>query len=203
MEQTMLLDVETTENTVHTSVPKKKTAYLFFKRFLDIFLSLLALAVLWLPLLVIAVAIRIDSPGPAIFRQKRMGKDGKIFTILKFRTMRTTAPSEVSACAFTDADRYITKIGAFLRRTSIDELPQLWNVLIGDMSIVGYRPLCLTEETVNNRRRELGVFSLRPGITGWAQVNGRDNINDEQKVKLDMHCLLKTVCTVISGEGVL
>lgn len=187
--------------------------YLCVKRVADIVLSALTLLILAVPLLIIALLVRIDSKGPVLFKQERMGRFGEIFTIYKFRTMRTEAPSEMASCEFADADQYITKIGAFLRRTSIDELPQLFNILKGDMSLVGYRPVCLSERDLNELRRQYGVFALRPGITGLAQVSGRDNIRGEKKArldaqyvsrcsaKLDIWCVLKTIKTVISGEG--
>ena len=188
--------------------------YLFVKRLFDIIMSVLCGAVLLVPMLIIAVIVRIDSHGPAIFRQQRMGKNGKIFTLYKFRTMDISAPSELAAREFHDSDQYVTKVGQFLRRTSIDELPQLWNIFLGDMSFVGYRPVCLTEERLNQRRAEYGVFAMRPGITGLAQVCGRDNLDyatkaeldakyvSECSVKLDLWCLFRTVATVVSGEGV-
>lgn len=187
--------------------------YLFIKRMADIVISALTLLILAIPLLIIALLVRLDSEGPVLFKQERMGRFGETFTILKFRTMKIDAPPEMASCEFTDADQYITKIGAFLRRTSIDELPQLFNIIKGDMSLVGYRPVCLSEQSLNEMRRELGVFALRPGITGLAQVSGRDNVHGEKKAqldaqyvsrcsaKLDIWCVLKTINTVISGEG--
>lgn len=193
----------------------RKKAYLVFKRTMDIIISLFLCILLFLPLLVIAFLIRLDSEGPVLFKQERMGKDGKIFTIYKFRTMCISAPKEKAARVFSDADQYITRIGKFLRRTSIDEIPQLYNILIGDMSLIGYRPVCLTETHLNELRSEYGVFRVRPGITGLAQVSGRDNIGHEKKARLDaqyvnecslrmdLYCLIKTVKIVITGEGVL
>ena len=191
------------------------SGYLCVKRCADIVISAVTLLLLALPLLIIAVLVRFDSKGPVLFKQERMGRFGEIFTIYKFRTMRMDAPSEMATCEFADADQYITKIGAFLRRTSIDELPQLFNILKGDMSLVGYRPVCLSEQDLNELRRQYGVFALRPGITGLAQVSGRDHIYGEKKArldaqyvsqcsaKLDIWCVLKTIKTVISGEGVI
>lgn len=204
----------TATETVSAIVSDKKVVYRFFKRFFDIVLSLLAFVVLLIPLILISVLIRLDSKGPAIFAQKRMGKGGKVFTIYKFRTMVLDAPSEVAARDFCDSDKYVTKLGRFLRRTSIDELPQLFNILRGDMTIVGYRPVCLTETELNELRMRYGVFTARPGITGLAQVSGRDNIGYEEKalldaryvaersLKMDLWCLIQTVRVVISGEGV-
>lgn len=195
-------------------VPNTDRGYLVFKRIFDIAASFLAGSVLLLPLLLVAMLIRLDSPGPAIFRQERMGKDGRVFTIYKFRTMTTSAPHDMAARDIETHGQYVTKLGAFLRRSSIDELPQLWNILKGDMSIVGYRPVVLTEIELNELRKAYGVFAVRPGITGLAQVSGRDNLGIEEKVqldaryvaqcslKMDLRCILLTVKTVLTGEGV-
>lgn len=191
-----------------------KKGYLWFKRGFDVIVSLVALLIVCIPMLLICLAVRMETPGPAIFKQKRMGRKGKVFTIYKIRTMKLSAPSEVGAQDFPNQKQHITKLGEFLRYSSIDELPQLINVLKGDMSLVGYRPICLTEEALNDLRMRYGVFALRPGITGLAQVKGRDQLHYTQKVemdaqyvsqcslKLDCWCLLQTVRTVITGEGV-
>ena len=193
----------------------RKPVYHVVKRCFDVVASLVALVVLAVPMLLIALLIRLDSKGPALFRQQRMGKGGKSFVIYKFRTMRIEAPSDRATGEFAEADTYITKIGGFLRRFSLDELPQLLNVLGGSMSIVGYRPICLTETELNERRTQRGVFSVKPGITGLAQVSGRDNISMEEKVELDakyvrersfgldLWCIFRTVVVVITGEGVM
>lgn len=193
---------------------KKRKIYLSLKRVLDLIVSVLACAALTVPMALIAIIVVLDSPGGAIFSQKRMGKDGKIFTIYKFRTMKVNAPDNVASREMKMPNPYVTRAGVFLRRTSLDELPQLWNVILGDMSIVGYRPLCLSEENINSMRKSAGVFLLRPGITGLAQVNGRDDIDAEEKVyydakyvkecslKMDIHCAFKTVATVVTGKGV-
>ena len=199
------------------STPKtwRRRGYLFSKRVFDISAALIAGILLLVPMLVIALIIRIESPGPAIFKQKRMGQYGKVFTIYKFRTMRMEAPSDKATRDMCDSKKYITKLGAFLRRTSIDELPQIMNILNGTMSFVGYRPVCLTECDLNRMREEKGVFEMRPGITGYAQVNGRDNVTSEKKsdldaeyvvrsgVKMDMWCLVATVKVIFTGEGVM
>lgn len=206
---------ETTVEMVSAIASDKKVMYRFFKRLFDIVLSLIACVVLFIPLILISVLICLDSKGPAIFTQERMGKDGKVFTIYKFRTMSLDAPSEMAARDFCDSEKYMTKLGRFLRRSSIDELPQLFNILRGDMSIVGYRPVCLTETELNELRMRYGVFNTRPGITGLAQVSGRDNIGYEEKalldaryvaersMKMDIWCLIQTVKVVITGEGVI
>ena len=192
---------------------RSQVFYLSLKRIFDILVSLLAISVLWFPLVIVGAIVCIESKGPAIFKQKRMGKDGKVFVIYKFRTMRVEAPSEMAARVFSDSDEYITKFGGFLRRFSIDELPQLINILIGDMSFVGYRPVCLVEEHLNELRREYGVFRVRPGVTGLAQVMGRDDIGHEIKarydvkyvnncsLKMDLFCFGKTFKTILTGEG--
>lgn len=207
------------KSVITTSQPQRVAVgcgkgYLFLKRFIDILVSFLGLIVLLIPMVVIVILIRFDSKGPAVFKQDRIGKDGRIFVIYKFRTMKTDAPRDVASCQLINAEQYMTKLGLFLRRTSIDELPQLINILRGDMSIIGYRPVCLTEKKLNSLREAYGVFALRPGITGLAQVSGRDNIDYKEKARLDaqyvsqcsartdMSCLLKTIKIVISGEGV-
>lgn len=163
---------------------KKRYFYRFMKRFFDIFVSFFALLFLLLPFAIIAIAIKCDSKGPVIFKNRRVGRYGKIFNCLKFRSMATSAPAEV-ATSVGGVDSYITKVGRFLRKTSLDELPQLWNVLIGQMSIIGYRPLVPTEENCNNMRMKLGVFEMKPGISGYAQVHGRDNVYYKNKALMD------------------
>lgn len=189
--------------------------FCFLKRAFDIICSLLGLVLLLLPMLVIAVIVRIDSPGPAIFKQERMGQNCEIFTILKFRTLRIEAPDNVATLEISNMDTYLTSVGGFLRRTSLDELPQLFNILVGQMSFVGYRPVCLSEHDLNSLRKKYGVFAAKPGLTGLAQIRGRDNISFVLKAKidaeyvrnrslrLDLWCLLKTVKIVFSGEGVI
>lgn len=216
--ETAAIEKPVTAEPVEAAVPvigtEKKLFYRFVKRFFDITLSLLGLAVLFVPMAIIAIAIPLDSKGPAIFVQKRMGKDGKVFTMYKFRTMSQEAPSDLAAREFLDAEDYMTKLGRFLRYSSIDELPQLVNILLGDMSIVGYRPVCLTETELNELRMRYGVFTVRPGITGLAQVSGRDNVEYKEKalldaryvaersLKMDLWCLIQTVRVVVTGEGV-
>lgn len=190
------------------------SVYLFIKRLFDVLISVVLGIAFLVPMVIISLAIRLESAGPAIFKQKRMGKNGKVFTIYKFRTMQLTAPPEKASVLLENSDEYITRFGSFLRRTSIDELPQLYNVIIGDMSLIGYRPVCLTETKLNSLRAQYGVFALRPGITGLAQVSGRDGISYKVKARLDaeyvekcslrmdMWCLLMTIKTVLSGEGV-
>ena len=208
------LEGDAAECVVEAVTPANCPFYQIIKRCFDFFAALIIGSVLLLPLLVIGLLIRIESPGPAIFRQERMGEDGKSFMIYKFRTMRINAPPELAAREFVNSDAYITKIGAVLRRTSIDELPQLLNILRGEMSFVGYRPVCLSETKLNELRRDYGVFAVRPGLTGYAQICGRDNVDYQQKaaldaeyvskygIRMDLWCLIKTVDIVFTGEGV-
>lgn len=164
--------------------------YLHFKRLTDVVLSALALLILLIPLIAIIFVQKISSPHePAIFRQKRVGRCGKVFTMYKFRTMKTTAPKYAATKEFEDAEQYISRLGHILRSTSVDELPQLFNVLKGDMSLIGPRPLIPQEDEVHYLRAYYGIDQLRPGITGWAQVNGRDLLDDYDKVFYDREYL--------------
>lgn len=193
---------------------RKKLAYRAVKRLFDITIAAMGLLVLGIPMALVALLIRLDSRGPAIFKQERMGRDEKPFVMYKFRTMQMCAPDNVATNEFINANAYITRFGRFLRNTSLDELPQLFNVLRGDMSLVGFRPVCLTERMLNQYRKDLGVFTVKPGMTGLAQVSGRDDINAEtkaamdaeyaqrQSVWLDIWCLYKTLGTVLSQKGV-
>ena len=158
------------------------------KRMADIALSFFALIV-FSPLLLGVSLISLVTQGlPILIGQQRYGKNGKIFKVLKFRTMKKDAPVVASAEI---KKQYITKWGAILRKTSIDELPQFINVLKGDMSIVGPRPLIIQEEEIHKLRTENGIYSVRPGITGWAQINGRDECSDEEKTELDKEYIEK------------
>ncbi|WP_049176481.1 sugar transferase [Lacticaseibacillus paracasei] len=157
----------------------------FFKRLLDIFVATIALVILAIPFIFIAILIRLDSTGPAFFRQRRMGKDGKAFKIYKFRTMDQTAPHDIPTAQLESANDQITHIGRLLRKTSIDELPQFINVLKGDMSMVGPRPVVLTEKELIEMRYRNGADSVLPGITGLAQVNGRDRLSNLSKSNYD------------------
>lgn len=183
------------------------------KRFFDFTVSLLLIIILSPLFVLIGLIVLIDDGGPIVFKQYRVKKDNKLFYIYKFRTMkndtRNTATSDL-----TEAESQITKSGRFLRKTSLDELPQLFNVLIGDMSFVGPRPLIPEEKEIRNLRRDYGVFSVRPGITGWAQVNGRDMLTDEEKalfdkeyvekqsILFDIKIMIKTVAVVLKRENI-
>lgn len=157
---------------------------LFAKRMTDLFLSCFALIVFAPILLFIAVAIKLDSSGPVIFQQKRVGKDGKFFNIYKFRTMRTGTP-DLPTDQMLKLPSPITAVGKILRSTSLDELPQIFNVIKNDMSIVGPRPALYNQTELTQKRQDAGVLRFLPGITGWAQVNGRDELPDDVKVKMD------------------
>ncbi|MEE1329106.1 MAG: sugar transferase [Oscillospiraceae bacterium] len=158
---------------------------MFLKSTLDFIISLLALMVLALPMVILALIIKLDDRGPVFFKQKRIGKDQKHFMMLKFRTMRTDTPKDTATHLLTDPQKYITKVGRFLRKTSLDELPQLLNILCGHMSIVGPRPALWNQFDLIEEREKYGVHQVRPGLTGWAQVNGRDELEIPVKAKLD------------------
>lgn len=157
----------------------------FIKRFLDILGAIIALAILAVPFVFIAILIRVDSTGPAFFRQQRMGKDGKPFRIYKFRTMDQRAPHDLATAKLDNANKQITRVGRLLRKTSIDELPQFINVLKGDMSMIGPRPVVLTETELIEMRHNNGAEGALPGITGLAQVNGRDRLSNLSKANYD------------------
>lgn len=183
------------------------------KRLLDMLLSMLAIVVFAVPMCIIALLIKYDSKGPIIFKQKRPGKNKEHFNIYKFRTMQTDTP-DVSTEELGDPSTYVTKVGKFLRKTSLDELPQLFNILLGHMSIVGPRPALYNQYELIEMREQLGVNNIRPGLTGYAQVKGRDFISDEQKVSydkyyldhmslaLDLKIIWWTAISVIKSEGV-
>jgi O-antigen biosynthesis protein WbqP len=160
------------------------------KRAIDLLVAVPASLVLAIPCLAIALAIRLESRGPALYWSTRIGRDGRPFRMPKFRSMRIDAP-EVATDRLVGPDQWITAMGRFLRRTSLDELPQVWSVIRGDMSLVGPRPALHNQHELIAARRSAGVQSLRPGITGWAQVNGRDEIPEDQKVMLDREYLLR------------
>ncbi|MCD8356309.1 MAG: sugar transferase [Clostridia bacterium] len=202
------------EITVFSVPVRRDWGYLFVKRTFDILVSACAGLILLIPMLIIAVIIRIDSPGPAIFKQQRLGKNAKPFTIYKFRSMYIDAEAGGPQWADKYDDR-CTKIGRFLRKTRLDELPQFWNIFIGDMSIVGPRP----ERAVFYDEFETYIHGFRnrmlvqPGLTGYAQVNGGYDLKPEEKIiydmyyiehqsiKMDLQCIFQTVFIVFSHEG--
>ncbi len=183
------------------------------KRAFDFTVSLLLIILLFPVFVLISLIVLIDAGTPVIFRQYRVGKDNRLFYVYKFRTMRRNTRNAATA-DLKDAEKYITKSGRFLRKTSLDELPQLVNVLLGDMSFVGPRPLIPEEKEIRELRKEYNVYSVRPGITGLAQVNGRDNLSisekalfdkeyiDKQSLSLDIKILFKTVLVVLKRENI-
>ena len=192
----------------------------FLKRVSDIFMSFIAITLLLVPMAFIALAIKLDSRGPVFFKQKRIGKDKKTFYILKFRTMRTDAPKDAPTHTLQDPKKWITKVGGFLRKTSLDELPQIFNIFVGQMSVVGPRPALWNQDDLVEERDKYGANGIRPGLTGWAQINGRDELPIPVKAKLDgeyveklnsgffkgifidVRCLFGTVFSVLKSEGV-
>ena len=158
------------------------------KRLFDLVLALCASVVLALPVVVVAVAVRLTSPGPALYWSDRVGRGNKIFKMPKFRSMRVGTPA-VATHLLADPKAHLTPIGSFLRKSSLDELPQLWSILVGDMSFVGPRPALFNQHDLIALRTEHGVHELVPGLTGWAQVNGRDELPIPDKVKLDAEYL--------------
>ena len=166
--------------------PRKKLLFRFIKRSFDFFTSLFMLILLSPLFLLLAIIIKIDDPhGPVFFKQKRMGRNGKVFNCYKFRSMKTTAPKDMATSVMGDPTQHYTRVGKIMRKLSIDELPQLWCTMIGTMSLIGPRPLVLSEENCNNMRLELGALRMRPGITGYAQVHGRDDVYYKNKALLD------------------
>lgn len=187
----------------------------FFKRVIDIAISAVAIVVLGSPMIIIAICVKLDDPHAKIwFRQQRIGKDDKPFIIYKFRSMTADAPHQMATEEFDDSQEYITAVGMVLRKSSLDELPQLFNVLKGEMSLIGPRPLIPKEKRVLRLRDQLGATTVLPGITGLAQVHGRDELNDEKKakydskyahqvsLKLDLWIFFKTICDVIRSKGI-
>ena len=183
------------------------------KRIFDLFLSLCLVPVVFFPILIIAVLVRLTSRGPALYWSDRVGVGNEIFQMPKFRTMQIDSPA-VATHLLSNPDEYLTPIGPFLRKSSLDELPQLWSVLKGDMSFVGPRPALFNQDDLIALRTEKGVHRLIPGITGWAQINGRDDIPIPKKVEfdeyylmhrsflLDIKIILLTVLKVVRREGV-
>ena len=186
----------------------------YIKRLLDIALSLGGIIILALPMALIALAIKLDSPGPVFFKQKRVGKNKEHFSILKFRTMRTDTPPDAPTHELSDPKKWITKTGGFLRKTSLDELPQLFNILRGEMSIIGPRPALWNQFDLIEERDKYGANDIRPGLTGWAQISGRDELEIDvkaafdgeyvEKISLgfDIKCFLGTITSVLKSDGV-
>lgn len=158
------------------------------KRFSDILFCIILLSVLSPLLLIIGLVIKVDSKGPALFKQRRIGRNNQEFVLYKFRTMRTEAP-DVATHLLKDPQSYITLFGKFLRKSSLDELPQLLNIIKGDMTFIGPRPALYNQHDLIDLRTRCGVHTLRPGVSGWAQVNGRDCLEISEKVDYDFHYL--------------
>lgn len=184
---------QNTEPILNSNV-KKRPIYAFFKRAFDIVASLLALIILSIPLLIIGIIVWCTSKGPAVFKQERVGRHSEVFTIYKFRTMAAETPDHVATKDLKDPYRYITKVGAFMRKTSLDELPQFLNILKGDMSFIGPRPVIPEETRLLELRRAYGADQVRPGLIGLAQIRGRDTISIQKKALFDgqyaHHCTL-------------
>ena len=188
--------------------------YAYVKRGIDFILSLLGLIVLSPVFLALIAAIKVDSPGPVLFKQKRVGIHKTHFSILKFRTMRIDTPKDMPTHLLQHPEQSITKVGKFLRKTSLDELPQVINILKGDMAIVGPRPALWNQYDLIGERDKYGANDIRPGLTGWAQINGRDELEIPVKArfdgeyvkkmgpKMDLRCFFGTFLSVLRGDGV-
>lgn len=186
----------------------------FFKRLLDLILSGIGIVLLLPVWAILAVVIFLDDPGPIFFTQKRVGNHRRYFRILKFRTMKTSTPHDMPTHMLADPDQYITRVGGFLRKTSLDELPQIFNIFVGQMSIIGPRPALWNQDDLLDERDLYGANDIRPGLTGWAQINGRDELEIPVKAKLDgeyvrrmsfgfdCRCFFGTILSVLKHEGV-
>lgn len=188
--------------------------YKYIKRGVDFIMSLAGLIVLSPVFLILIIAIKVDSKGPVLFKQKRIGIHKSHFQILKFRTMRIDTPKDMPTHLLQNPEQYITKVGKFLRKTSLDELPQIINILKGDMAVVGPRPALWNQFDLIEERDKYGANDVRPGLTGWAQINGRDELEipvkaafDGEYVKrmgpaMDIRCFFGTFLSVLRGDGV-
>ena len=185
----------------------------FFKRFIDFILSLIG-GILLLPVfLIISLAVVIDDPGPVIFKQKRVGKGKKLFWLHKFRSMKVNTP-DIPTHLLENPEQYITRVGKFLRKTSLDELPQVYDILFGKMSIIGPRPALWNQDDLVAERDKYGANDIKPGLTGWAQINGRDELEIPEKARLDgeyvkkmsflfdCKCFFGTIKSVLKSDGV-
>ena len=185
----------------------------YIKRLIDILLSFIAIVILLIPIAIISIIILITDPGPVFFRQKRYGKDKKYFKILKFRSMKVDTP-DVPTDKLKNPEQYVTGIGKFLRKTSLDELPQIFNIFIGQMSFIGPRPALWNQKELIKLRDKVHANDVRPGLSGWAQINGRDDISEKKKAELDgeyiknlsfafdIKCFFGTFTKAFRGEGV-
>ena len=186
----------------------------YIKRLLDVLLSGLGILILAIPMLIVGILIKIDSPGPILFKQKRIGIYKSHFYMWKFRTMRIDTPHDAPTHELKDPQKWITGLGKFLRKSSLDELPQLFNIFKGDMSIIGPRPALWNQFDLIEERDRYGANDVRPGLTGWAQINGRDELEIPVKAKLDgeyverlsfafdCKCFLGTIKSVLKSDGV-
>ena len=186
----------------------------FFKRLLDVILSGCAVVILSPLLLIIAIAIKIDDPGPVLFRQKRVGIHKTLFSIMKFRTMRMDTPKDTPTHLLENPEQYITRVGKFLRKSSLDELPQIFQIFTGKMSVIGPRPALWNQVDLIEERDKYGANDVRPGLTGWAQINGRDSLPIDVKARFDgeyvqkisflfdCRCFFGTISAVLKHEGV-
>lgn len=186
----------------------------FFKSFFDFLLSLIGIIVLIPIWIILTVAIFIDDPGPIFFTQKRVGIHKKHFRILKFRTMKVSTPHDIPTHMLESPEQYITRIGKILRKTSLDELPQIFNIFAGQMAVIGPRPALWNQDDLINERDKYGANDVKPGLTGWAQINGRDELGIQQKAKLDgeyvkrisfgmdVKCFFGTITKVIKQDGI-
>lgn len=186
----------------------------FLKRIIDFILSLCGLVILSPVFIILCIWIKLDSKGPIFFRQKRVGKNKKYFNILKFRTMYIDTPKDMPTHMLSNPDQYITKAGKFLRKTSLDELPQIINILKGEMAIIGPRPALWNQDDLIAERDKYGANDIKPGLTGWAQINGRDELEIDVKAALDgeyvrrmsfpfdVKCFFGTITSVLKHEGV-
>ncbi|MFE5426921.1 sugar transferase [Peribacillus simplex] len=189
--------------------------YLKIKRLIDIILSIIGLIILSPIFFLLIIAIKLDSKGPVLFKQKRVGIYKTHFNILKFRTMRIDTPKDTPTHLLQNPEQYITKVGKFLRKTSLDELPQIWNIFVGQMSIIGPRPALWNQYSLIEERDKYGANDVPPGLTGWAQINGRDELPIDIKAKLDgayveklgfwmdFKCFFGTIVSVIKSDGVI
>ena len=185
----------------------------FFKRAIDLLLSSIGIVVCAIPMLIVALIIKIDDPGPALFKQKRVGQGKTFFSLYKFRSMKMNTP-DIPTHLLENPDQYITRIGGILRKTSLDELPQLFNIFVGHMSIIGPRPALWNQDDLVAERDKYGANDVKPGLTGWAQINGRDELEIPVKAKLDgdyvknlsfgfdCKCFFGTIKAVLKSDGV-
>lgn len=188
--------------------------YIKIRRVIDLILAFIGIIILLPLFIVLIIAIKVDSKGPVLFKQKRVKINKKYFYILKFRTMRIDTPKDTPTHLLENPDKWITRVGKFLRKTSLDELPQIINILRGDMSIIGPRPALWNQYDLIEERDKYGANDVPVGLTGWAQINGRDELDIDVKArldgeyvekigfKMDINCFFKTICSVFRGDGV-